>query len=52
MSDFPRQLVLGNWLLKQLGVEQFQELSETLHHKELSGFTEKRRRQLGCGGQL
>ena len=40
MSDFPRQLVLSNWLLKQLGVEQFQELSEALHHKELSGFNE------------
>ena len=41
MSDFSRQLVLADWLLQALGAEQFQELSEALHHKELSGFTEE-----------
>ncbi|QTR49571.1 DEAD/DEAH box helicase family protein [Candidatus Thiothrix anitrata] len=40
MSDFPRQLVLNDWLLQQFGVTQFTDLSEALHHKELSGFTE------------
>ena len=40
MSDFLRQLVLNDWLLTQLGVDQFQTFSEHLHHKELSGFTE------------
>ena len=41
MSDFPRQLVLNDWLLTQFGVKQFADFSQALHHKELSGFTEE-----------
>lgn len=40
MSEFHHRLVLNDWLLRQLGIEKFDDLSEMLHHPELSGITD------------